>query len=262
MVTFLKLGGSLITDKRVEQSFRVDVMARLAQEIKLALDENPDQKLIIGHGSGSFGHFEAKKHGTMAGVHTQDEWRGFAKVSTIASKLNYLVANALDEAQLPILRLQPSASAICADGVIQNLAVNSIESALTHGLIPLVHGDVAYDTVRGGTIISTETILTYIAQYIPITRIILLGEVDGVYDASGTVIPSITSNNFEQYKPILGGSGGVDVTGGMITKVADMLTLAETVQGLKIHICSGLKQGLLTETLLGKSDIGTTISAQ
>lgn len=260
VITFLKLGGSLITDKRIKQSFRDDVVKRLAQEIKIALDDNPSNQLIIGHGSGSFGHFEANKHRTIQGVHTTEEWRGFAQVSTIASKLNYLVANALNEAQIPILRLQPSASALCEDGTITYLATDPIVSALKQGLTPLVHGDVAFDIVRGGTIISTETILTYIARHIPVKRIVLLGEVEGVYDNSGAVIPKITTDNFEHYKTALRGADGVDVTGGMFSKVADMIQLAITLGDVKIHICSGLKHGLVTNILLGATNAGTTIS--
>ena len=77
MLTFVKLGGSLITDKRVEQAFRADIAARVAFEIAQAVNAAP-QPLIIGHGSGSFGHFPAHVHGTMEGVATRDQWRGFA----------------------------------------------------------------------------------------------------------------------------------------------------------------------------------------
>ena len=67
MLTFLKLGGSLITDKRTAQAFRADIASRVAFEIAQALEIAP-QPLIIGHGSGSFGHFPAHAHGTIRGV--------------------------------------------------------------------------------------------------------------------------------------------------------------------------------------------------
>lgn len=117
MHTLIKLGGSLITDKRVENSFRADVVARLADEIATAQKNNP-QSLIIGHGSGSFGHFAAHKYDTMTGVSTPDQWRGFAEVAYVAGELNRLVMKHLVNAGLPILKLQPSASALCHDGGI------------------------------------------------------------------------------------------------------------------------------------------------
>ena len=35
--------------------------------------------LVIGHGSGSFGHYMASKYGTRKGVDGPDQWAGFAK---------------------------------------------------------------------------------------------------------------------------------------------------------------------------------------
>lgn len=73
MLTFVKLGGSLITDKRGEQAYRAEVMARTAAEIAQAYAT--ERPLLIGHGSGSFGHVAAQKYGTAQGVRTPEEWR-------------------------------------------------------------------------------------------------------------------------------------------------------------------------------------------
>lgn len=259
MITLIKLGGSLITDKNVRASFRADEMRRIAQEIAMARADNPELKLIIGHGSGSFGHFEAKQHNTIAGVHTPEQWRGFASVATIAAELNYLVANVLHETGVPVFRVQPSASALARDGLITHMALSPIESALRCSIVPLVYGDVAFDEVRGGTIISTETIFTYLVGHLPVNRILLLGEVDGVYNEHQQVIPEITAQNFDIIKPTLGGSAGVDVTGGMLTKVEDMLSLAETKPELSILIFNGKTPGLLQSALVNQTVFGTRI---
>ena len=180
MLTFVKFGGSLITDKRVENSFRADAASRVAAEVHSALSQNADLRLLRGHGSGSFGHVAAKKYGTMQGVHTPDQWRGFVHVATVAAELNHLMAKTLDEAGVPVWRFQPSASALSSDGVLVSLALHPIRHALEHGLVPLVYGDVSLDDVRGGTIISTETVFFYLARHLRVTRIFLLGDVDGV----------------------------------------------------------------------------------
>ena len=39
--------------------------------------------LIIGHGSGSFGHYMASKYGTRRGVNGPEQWMGFAKGETV-----------------------------------------------------------------------------------------------------------------------------------------------------------------------------------
>ena len=116
MLVFLKLGGSLITDKSQAATFRPDVAARLAEEIAAARAARPDLQLLIGHGSGSFGHYPATVYRTAEGVRTPDQWRGYAEVGTVAARLNRLMTDTLRAAGLPILSLQPSASAVCRDG--------------------------------------------------------------------------------------------------------------------------------------------------
>lgn len=261
MLTFLKLGGSLITDKREEGSFRAEVMSRLAREIKAAREANPDLRLLIGHGSGSFGHVAAHQHGTTQGVDTPAQWQGFAEVATIAAELNYLVTSLLFSQDVPVWRIQPSASARCADGVLVEMALHPLKTALERDLVPLIYGDVALDNVRGGTIISTETILGYLAAHLPVERILLLGEVEGVYDAEGSIIPEITPENIEEYQNSLGGSAGTDVTGGMLTKVTAMLALTAQKPGLQVRILDGREPDLLRATLAGEAAPGTLIHA-
>ena len=55
MRIFLKLGGSLITDKDKPYTARTQVIADIAKEIVAARKTDPDMELLIGHGSGSFG---------------------------------------------------------------------------------------------------------------------------------------------------------------------------------------------------------------
>jgi isopentenyl phosphate kinase len=261
VLVFIKLGGSLITDKRVENSFRDAVVVRLAQEIRAALNVNPELKILVGHGSGSFGHFAASQYKTIDGVHSQEEWRAFAHVATVAAELNSRVARVFDVAGLAVWRIQPSASAVSRDSDILQLSILPINAALEKNLLPLVYGDVALDEIKGGTIISTEKIFFYLAQHLPVDRILLLGEVEGVYDAEGKVVPEITPVNYPQIQSALGGSAGTDVTGGMETKVSDMLKLVQSKPDLSIRILDGTKNDLLKQTLLAESSPGTLIHA-
>ncbi len=261
MLVFVKLGGSLITDKRVENSFRERVARGLAGAIASAQAHDSSLQLLIGHGSGSFGHVAAKRYKTIAGVHTPDDWRGFAAVADAASALNHLMSNVLREAGVPAWKLQPSASAVSRDGDIISMALEPIRAALDHGLVPLVYGDVSLDEMRGGTIISTETIFFYLARHLPVDRIFLLGEVEGVYDERGNVIPIITPETLPEVERALGGSAGTDVTGGMETKVRDMVALAAANPRLSIRIFDGRDPSLLEAALLDRAQPGTLIYA-
>jgi len=277
---FLKLGGSLITDKTRENAPRLDVIHRLAREISAALGTaNP--KLVLGHGSGSFGHAAARKYGTRAGVRDAAGWRGFAEVSVAAARLNRIVADALHAAGVPVISFCPSASARCEDGRLVHLDVAPIRSALEHGLVPLVMGDVAFDAVRGGTIVSTEEVFAYLARELPVTHVLLAGETEGVYDLSprtvgetpqgreaghvpshlrGKVIERITLLSWDGVRGGVGGSRGADVTGGMASKVQDMLHLVTERPTVIVRIFSGLVEGNIAQALRGER-LGTEVTA-
>ena len=65
---FLKLGGSLITDKTRPYTPRPEKLNLLTAEIASVLKENTNIHLVIGHGSGSFGHAAASRYNTRLGV--------------------------------------------------------------------------------------------------------------------------------------------------------------------------------------------------
>lgn len=261
MRLFLKLGGSLLTDKTQAEALRTATVARLAQEIAAARAANPQLELVLGHGSGSFGHVAAAQYGTRSGVRDAAGWHGFAVVADAAARLNAAVRAALLAAGVPVVSVAPSGSAETLDGALQQLAVKPVEAALAAGLVPLVYGDVAFDRVRGGTIVSTEEVLGFLAGPLRPDWLLLAGETNGVYDSAGVTIPVITRSNLATVSDALGGSRGTDVTGGMASKVHAMLDLVDAHPGLAIRIFSGLAQGELA-LLLTQPDapLGTRIS--
>jgi isopentenyl phosphate kinase len=260
MLIFLKLGGSLITDKLKIEHAHLGVMRRLAIEVGRAWQSMPPGSLILGHGSGSFGHAAAARYGTRRGASSSEEWRGFAEVSAAASRLNGIVVETFLAAGVPAITFQPSATAQCEDGNIVRLSDQPLRQALAAGLLPIVHGDVSFDSIRGATIISTEEIMAYLAAELRPNWVLLAGETAGVMDTAGSVIPVITRQNVAAVRPALGGSHGTDVTGGMLSKVLAMLDLATELPDTKILIFSGVSPGAVESALLQPySSEGTVI---
>jgi isopentenyl phosphate kinase len=263
---FLKLGGSLITDKTRPMFARRRVLARLAREIAEALAARPGLRLLLGHGSGSFGHTVGERYRTREGVHSPEGWRGYAATARAATLLDHLVCDALWEAGVPVLAVPPSASALCRDGVLVHLEVRPIAEALRQGLVPLVYGDVALDEVRGGTIVSTEEVFAYLVPHLRPDRILLAGQVGGVYTAdphrepTARLLRRLTPAAVREVERGLGTSHGVDVTGGMWAKVQAMARLVEEVPSLQVRIFSGERPGNVRRALLDpQSGLGTVL---
>ena len=263
-LVFLKLGGSLITDKRLPETPRLDVIRQVAATIAACLHRDPALRLLIGHGSGSFGHVYGRRHGTRSGVQTPEQWYGFAATADAAARLNRIVIGALLEEQVPAWSIQPGVALRCVDGHVEQGPADTVGLALERDLVPVVFGDVALDRVRGGTIASTEEIFASLAAHLHPQRLILAGEVDGIYtsdpllDPQAQRIPVITPSLLEEIAGGLGGSHGVDVTGGMRAKVEESLAMVRTNPELEIVICSGLLPESLGAALAGQR-VGTLI---
>jgi isopentenyl phosphate kinase len=260
-IVFLKLGGSLITDKDTAYTPRLDKLKELAQEIKTVLDSTPDLLLILGHGSGSFGHTAAKKHGTRDGVKTSEQWHGFAEVRFQAAELNRYVMESLINAGVPAIPFSPSASMVSNNRKVTSHNVLAMRKALDVHLLPVVYGDVAFDESLGGTILSTEDVFIFLAEQFFPTRILLAGIEAGVWEdfpARTKLVKQIQLANYEKMRTGIGGSASTDVTGGMKAKVEEMLALIQKNKGLTVQIFSAEESGFLTRALNGEN-VGTLL---
>jgi isopentenyl phosphate kinase len=109
--------------------------------------------------------------------------------------------------------------------------------------------------------------MAYLAEELQPRRILLVGETDGVLRApsagkKASVIPLITPGNIDTVVDSLGSSYGMDVTGGMASKVLQMLQLVRNRPGLIVHIVSGHAPAVLTRALLDPGiPVGTRIVA-
>jgi isopentenyl phosphate kinase len=195
--------------------------------------------------------------------------------------------DALHTAGLPAVAFPPSASVTACDGQAAAWDIAPLRAALEAGLLPVVQGDVIFDSVRGGTILSTEELFVHLARHLYPARLLLAGIEPGVWrvyppplpgsvEKSGKlsvrggvgagsepaptsgIVPEITPTNYADVLPALGGSQAADVTGGMASKVRQMLALVQELPGLEVQIFSGLQPGLVRRSLQGECE-GTKI---
>ncbi|MGH9360779.1 MAG: isopentenyl phosphate kinase, partial [Thermoanaerobaculia bacterium] len=185
-VILLKLGGSLLTQKDRPRTARMEVIRRLAGEIAAARAE----PLILGHGSGSFGHVAAARAGIGAGPVAAERLAGVAETQAEAAELHRIVVAALREAGAKPFSLVPGSFLVGRRGQIEGTLPLALPVALAGGFLPVVYGDVVMDFEWGAAIASTEAVLALLARELPaagyaVRRAIWLGDTDGVLDAEG-----------------------------------------------------------------------------
>ena len=253
-VTLVKLGGSLITDKTKPRTVRKERLERLAVEIAAGWSGGG---LIVGHGSGSFGHPEAKAAGLVGGaggrrLDTAADRMGIARTQAAAQTLHRLIVSSLVDAGVPAYSQPPSGFLVTGDGQPHGPPPEPLAAALRLGMAPVTMGDVAMDRRRGAAIVSTETGFEFLAGALPalgieVRRVLWLGVTPGVLDEAGLPIPRIDRTNIEAASAAAGGSPAVDVTGGMEHRLITAWRLARA--GIESLIIDGREPGLLQSAL-------------
>ena len=260
---FIKLGGSLITDKSSPGVVRREIIDSACREIQEYLARSPEVKLILGHGSGSFGHVPAEVHRTRAGVTSSEGWRGFAEVWQQAARLNWILSERMAAAGIPVISFPPSATVTARNRAITRWETKPILYALNAGLVAVTYGDVVFDEALGGTVLSTEDLFDYLARTFSPARILLAGNEEGVwldFPARSQLIRDIKPEDLESILPHLGSAEGFDVTGGMAEKVRRMAVLVGELPSLEAVIFSGARPENFREALSG-GPIGTRIAS-
>lgn len=256
----LKLGGSVIT-KKSEGKLEVDArnLKRLSSEVASAMKQG-GFSLVVVHGAGPFGHVLAEKYKLAGGLKSSEQVEGMAKTHASMEKLNAAVVSALQSAGVPAMAFQPSAGGILENKRLVAFPLEAVKKMLEIGLVPVGYGDVLIDLATGVNILSGDHLVPYLALELSASRVVIATDVDGIYDGDpkngkAKKVSVITRKNIDSIR--LGGSKGVDVTGGMKRKVAELLEIAEL--GITSQVVSGLKAGSVKKALLGDDLIGTTL---
>lgn len=252
----------MITNKDIPMSMKNGFLASLIRQIVKAVEEHPEKRFIVGHGSGSFAHVPASKYRTIDGFINEESVLGMAIVQDAAAQLNRKVVYEFIKNDVPAVTLAPSNTLITADRKAKINFFNLLEVYLARGLFPVTYGDVVADLKQGCTIWSTEQILAFLAEMLleegyTIDSVVHVTEVAGFLDAKKAIVPQINQTNWSTLKQNLGITKGFDVTGGMALKIDESLQLAR--KGIKSAILSGLKPDNLYNYLVDKDWVGTKI---
>jgi isopentenyl phosphate kinase len=245
----IKLGGSVITDKATECSFKQEVMDHLAAELHHAKKES-----ILVHGAGSFGHILAKKYKLNEGFKRKDQLEGFALTQVMVQRLNTLVLTSLHNHNIPAVSIPPHTILSLANHKPAIVDFSMVKKYLELGFMPVCYGDVALDKKLGFSICSGDLLVQLLAAKFKPTRVIFVLDEDGLYSANPKVdrtaafIDKATVKDLEKLSTRV--NAHADVTKGMEGKLSTIRQIAS--QGIDTVLVNGNVHNRLYDTLKGK----------
>ena len=259
----LKLGGSILTDDDQIQVVRSDILASVFESLGILAKT---YQFIIVHGAGSFGHYHAKKYHLISGFKEKQPFHGVLETQASMLTLNQYVLDTASKVGLFPVSFPPRSLCTTTNGRINSFNVEPFRYALDTGFTPITFGDVVFDKQSGVTILSGDQITPYLAQYLPVTQIIMLTDVDGVYDRNpkthpgeARLLPELNLHDTALLQRISAQveSGKTRVTGEMEKKLMELKPAV--LKGVDTWIMSGLNPQNLVQRLQNNKAIGTRI---
>ncbi|KAH7618266.1 hypothetical protein Ndes2526B_g07192 [Nannochloris sp. 'desiccata'] len=196
----IKIGGAAITKKDQFETLNGAVLENVANQVRQMYADGI--RLIIVHGAGSFGHFQAAEHGICSGgfptASHSATLKGFAKTRLSVTKLNHLVVSVLVKYGIPAVGVSPLGSWTTENKKIVTDGCSHIAALLSHGYVPVIHGDAVIDTALKCTILGGDPIVTRLCQYFrPRIGAVFMTNVLGIYDKPpGTAVGNISTDYY------------------------------------------------------------------
>jgi glutamate 5-kinase len=177
-------------------------------------------------------------------------------------ELAAIVTRHLLAAGLPGMPVQASATAVLRGGTLEHLDPTAVALLVEQGMVPVLYGVPAVDREQGCAILSGDVIAPHVAHALGCDRLLHATDVDGIFTADprtdpGAVrIPRVARVNADEVRARLGGSTAIDVTGGMATKLGELLAWAE--RGLVSRLIDARVPGRLAAALMDEP-VGTLV---
>ncbi|KAL7719391.1 Isopentenyl phosphate kinase [Entamoeba marina] len=237
-IVLIKIGGSYVTEKVVTNGDEplLENIHSFSKELFDFLQRHPQQRIILAHGAGSYGHVPASNYHLATGL-DNDNYPGIVKTLLPVQQLNKIIVDSLTSVGLKALPFHPFDFCVTDNKRISEMFLRPIQIALDQGFIPVLHGDVAMDTKQGCSILSADQIIPELAFRFKSKRIGFISN-SCVLDDNKQPIKEINTKNYNDIKKMLHGSSGIDVTGGMAGKIGELIEAA-TKYGIESYVFNG-----------------------
>ena len=169
----IKLGGSIITNKRKPQSARRKTIDNILKQIKKI-----NEPVILVHGGGSYGHYWSVKYG----MHTKPakySLKGLSVVKNSMIELDKIILDTAAKNRLNTYSLPPT-DFMNGNKPIRN-KIQKIGEIAKSGLTPVTYGDALWYSQKKSYILSGDVIMTAIGKILKPRLSVFVLDVDGVY---------------------------------------------------------------------------------
>ncbi len=268
-IIVIKVGGSVLTDKRsAELKLNADAITRLGEDIGSIYRALSKEGigLIAIHGAGSAGHPVVAKHGLHRGVKASTNLVGYTELHVKLTKLRLAVMEALHRSGVPASSLSTASIVVQKGGRIQRIFLEPIKGMISLGVVPVLSGDLVADEDLGLSVCSGDQLAFRLAEELG-GRLVIFGvDVDGVYTAPpGTprakLISRIRISEIPGILEGVGGSSGIDVSGGMRGKLMEAYTHKRFFEeGGEAWILNATRRRAILSAILGKESRFTRIT--
>jgi isopentenyl phosphate kinase len=252
----LKLGGSVITEKSKESTFRKRVMDNLAEKIKKA-----NRQTIIIHGAGSFGHIQAKKYRLNEGYNGEEQLYGFSVTHEMVQRLNTMGLKSLQSCSIPAVSVPPHIVVKFENHELTSIDYKIFEEYLEKKLIPVTFGDVVLDKKFGFSICSGDLLTIALTNHFKPEKVIFVIDEDGLYTSNPKLNKNaqLVESTTIKYLETLTTSKDKhdDVTGGMSGKIKTIKKISEF--GIDTVLLNGNKPERLYKVLVGEGVKSTIV---
>lgn len=262
----LKLGGSMLTDKSTPYKIREDVIKSVAVEIKECIDLVLIKSLVIVHGVGSFGHPPVLKYNLHKGFRNKDQLISMSKTQLIVNEFRKTIATTFLEEGVPINLMHASSMVVGNKMVIADHAFTSLKGFLSLGMVPLIGGDMMYDTSMGFSVCSGDQLAVVLSRILHAKQLLLATDVPGVFDKDpksgepAQLLKEININEIEQLLSKTNETIKTDASGKMRGKLLSLVSIKHQIQeGLAVAILSMNRKGVLKNYLKGEESELTKI---
>lgn len=172
-----------------------------------------------------------------------------------------LICDEFIKEDLPVVAIPASSFMVATNKRITEGNLDSFKRYLNKGFIPVIYGDVVLDKDLEICVISGDQIIQYLAKNLNPDKVILGTDVDGVYNKNPKIHDdAVFFDKFSSLEDLdtLEGTTNVDVTGGMVGKIKELLYLADL--GIESKIINAEIENNIFKALNNDQVKGTVIS--